>query len=155
MMCSPDKASKKPPRIGRFSLLHLMLFVAAVSVVVPPLYRYFNNFGHADWTRTSPFTDVQVEGDAAFVQFRGARYELVSINKASTKSILRSSRHRYGHLAEKRFIEDLPEVLVGMGFAPKETVSLVLRDATGKTVHVADAPMTEENRLLVYQARHR
>jgi hypothetical protein len=151
-MSSPDKTSKEQTRVIRFRLTHLMLFMAAVSVVVIISFRNLNNLGHSGWTRASPFTDVQVDGDAAFVEFRGARYELVSINKASTKAILRSARHRYGHLGEKRFIEDLPEVLAGMGFAQKETVSLVLCDSNGKRVYVADAPMTAENRNRVYQA---
>jgi hypothetical protein len=156
-MSSVDTASKKRKGVTglrRFSLKHLMFYMAVVGVCVLVIYRNWNNLGHADWKRASPFTDVQVDGDTAVVEFRGARYQLVSINQASTRSILRSARHRYGHLGEKRFIEDLPEVLAGMGFARKETVSLVLCDSTGKTVHVADAPMTAENRNRLYQATH-
>jgi hypothetical protein len=156
-MNSTDKTSNKQAGVTRvrFTLLHLMLFVAAVSVLVPPCYRSWNNLGHADWTRASPFTDVRVDGDAAMVEFRGARYELVSINDASTQAILRSARHRYGFLGEKRFIEDLPEVLAGMGFTRKDTVSLELCDSKGNRVCVPNAPMTNENRNRVYQARHR
>ena len=90
--------TKKQANVVRFRLLHLMLFIAAVGVLVAsirtPYFQYLNNRGHGEWTPASPFTDVQVEGDVAVVEFRGARYKLVSINKASTKEILRSARRR-------------------------------------------------------------
>ena len=151
-MRSTDAANDKPSGVPRFRLQQLLLSVAVLCVLVLPIYRYLNNLGHATWMRASPFTDVQVDEDAAWVEFRGARYELVSINNASVKSILSSARHRYGYRGEKRFIEDLPEVLAGMGFEQKPTVSLVLRDSDGEELTVADAPMTANNRYLVMEA---
>jgi hypothetical protein len=143
-------------RIPRFRLRDLLLLMAAVCVVVAalrtPVIQAWNNQGHGGWMRASPFTDVLVQGDDVVVEFRGARYELVSINGASTEAILESAWRRYGFLGEKRFIEDLPEVLAGMGFPRKRAVSLVLRDAGGNKIEAAEAPMTAQNRARVYQA---
>jgi hypothetical protein len=152
-MTPTDATSAKQPGALRFSMIDLMLFVAIVCAFVLPVYRAFNSVGHSSWPRGSPFTDVAVDGDAADVEFRGARYELVSINDAPTKAILTSARRRFDSQGEKRFIEDLPEVLGGMGLEPKKAVSLVLRDADGNEVHVADAPMTAANRDVVYAKR--
>jgi hypothetical protein len=126
----------------------------ALAVLRRPVSQAWNNMGHADWMRASPFTDVLVQGDAAFVEFLGARYELISINGASTAEILDSARDSYGaSYGEKRFIEDLPEVLDEMGFNRKATVSLVLRDAEGNLVDIPEAPMTAQNRNRVYRAQ--
>ena len=146
-----------PTGVTRFRLKQLLLFVTALCVAAAclrtPFLQMLNNRWHSDWVRASPFTDVRVERDVVLVEFDGARYELVSINGATSKDILRSARRRYGSLVEKRFIEDLPEVLGGLGMSPNEsTVELVLRDSTGKKVEVADAPMTAENRSRVYRS---
>lgn len=55
---------------------------------------------------------------------------------------------------EKRFAEDLVEVLSLMGHPPGPTVSLALTDpATGTATTVPRAPMTTENRRAIWQAR--
>ena len=82
-----------------------------------------------DWARLSPFTDVIVHGDAATVQFDGQAYELVSIDDIPTKAILAVAKQSYGNLWEKRFVEDIVEVLEQVGRRPEENVKLVLRDA--------------------------
>src|SRR5262245_30615847 len=75
-----SKDSKLPTRHSRFRfrISHLMLLTVAVAVVAPLLYQHWNNAGHADWMRASPFTDVQVKGDTVLVEFNKVRYELVS-----------------------------------------------------------------------------
>jgi hypothetical protein len=135
-------------------LLMVMAWMCiALAVLRRPVFQMWNNQGHGGWMRASPFTDVLVQEDAAIVEFRAAHYELVSINGASTAEILDSAGDLYGSLGEKRFVEDLPEVLTGMGFPRTATVSLVLRDAEGNLVDVPEAPMTAENRVRVYQAQ--
>lgn len=143
------------PSTAQFQLRHLMLLVTisciAVALFRTPFLQARNNQGHTDWVRASPFTFVEVDADDVQVQFEGERYELVSINGTSTKGILRSAHRQFGSLGEKRFIEDLPEVLVGLGASPDDTtVDLVLTNAAGDEVVVSDAPMTAENRSLVY-----
>jgi hypothetical protein len=108
------------------------------------------------WARLSPFTDVSVRGDAATVQFDGQTYELVSIDDVPTKAILAVAKKSYGNLWEKRFVEDIVEVLEQLGRRPEKTVKLVLRDAQSGAIKTVDrAPLTAENRRQVYAARYR
>ncbi len=152
-----DELSTKP----RFRLRQMLAFVAFVCVIAAllrtPFLQTRNNLGHTDWLRGSPFTRVDLKDGTAQVEFEGKPYELVSINGKTTEQILDSSRRRFGSsLGEKRFIEDLPAVLGGLGLNPDETaVDLVLIDSDGKTVEIKDAPMTEANRALVYRTSRR
>lgn len=107
------------------------------------------------WTRLSPFTKVQcLDGDNVQVQFDGKDYELLSIDDLPTAKILQASRKQFGERWEKRFVEDIVEVLTGMGHPPGDNVKLALRDPqTAETHTVARAPLTHDNRRTVYQ-RH-
>ena len=108
------------------------------------------------WARLSPFTDVNVRGDAATVQFDGQTYELVSIDDVATKAILALAKKSYGNLWEKRFVEDIVEVLERLGRRPEKTVKLLLRDPQSGALKTVDrAPLTAENRRRVYAARYR
>lgn len=155
-MQSADIASDQPAFRTRFNLKQLLVYISLFCLLVAclrtPFLQARNNQGHSEWLRASPFTKVSLNNDTAEVEFNEKVYELVSINGKTTRQILTSSRRRYGSsMAEKRFIEDLPAVLGGLGLSPDATsVDLVLRDSTGKTTEVQDAPMTAENRARVY-----
>lgn len=104
--------------------------------------------------KLSPFTEVVTEGDTAQVRYEGKRYELLELDGLKTKEILDFARKRYGGRWVKRFAEDLVEVLAGMGRKPGATVKLVLLDPETRERRTVDrAPMTEENRRKVWQAR--
>ncbi|MEL6110200.1 MAG: serine/threonine-protein kinase, partial [Planctomycetota bacterium] len=104
----------------------------------------------------SPFTRVTHRSpETALVQFEGTEYELISIAEIKTAEVLRHCRSKYGDDWDKRFAEDLVEVLDGLGKKVVQTIALELRLVeTGNTVKVAAAPMTKANRDLVYQSRH-
>jgi hypothetical protein len=90
--------------------------------------------------------------DRVAVEFESRSYWLKSIESWSTKEILESCRKEYGPRWEKRFVEDIAEVLTNMGATPSGTVKLVLVDReTGKRRVVSEAPMTLENRRAVYE----
>ena len=107
--------------------------------------------------RISPFTEVvHLESGIVNVRFQGRIYELVSINDTETSAILLSCQTNYGRLWQKRFDEDLPEVLERMGLDVGTSIKLELRDpASAEIVRVAKAQMTEANRRAVYKARQR
>jgi hypothetical protein len=105
--------------------------------------------------KLSPFTEVRIEDGVARVQFEGAFYELVKLDGLPVGRILDYCRKTYEEKAEKRFAEDLVEVLLGMGRKPGATVALVLRDDKGKLHRIAKAPMTRLNRRRVRDARQR
>ncbi len=94
--------------------------------------------------KASPFTAVRWEGDAPVVRFEGQWYHFEGLDGLSGADILAYARQTYGDRWQKRFSEDLVEVLHGMGHTPAVDVRLTLRRA-GETV-VKMGRMTEENR---------
>ncbi|HEX4143047.1 MAG TPA: M56 family metallopeptidase [Pirellulales bacterium] len=157
-------------RFGRRLSWRTRLAVAAVGLAILPLAlsaaRSKAQSGDAEaparagrpaggWARLSPFTAAHVRGDAADVEFEGKQYELVSIDGLTTKELLDGARKQYGILWEKRFVEDLVEVMDGVGHKPAGTVKLVLRDPTsGETKTAERAPMSAENRAKLYAKLH-
>lgn len=103
--------------------------------------------------KLSPFSQVSCQGDVAMVTYNGLPMELVSLNGLPTKQILDHCKQRYGGRWEKRFAEDLVEVLGDMGQKVGNTCALVLKDAEGKIVEVEQAKMTPELRQQVWRAR--
>ena len=107
------------------------------------------------WARLSPFTEVSCAEDKALVTFSGKRYELISIDGISTKQILDFCRETFSTRWEKRFAEDLVEVMSGMGKEVGSSVNLALKELdTNKEITVPDAPLTAENRRAVWEKRH-
>jgi serine/threonine-protein kinase len=105
--------------------------------------------------KISPFTEVRYEGEETVaVRVRGQMYRLVSIDGIATKQILQSARDHFGDLWQKRFAEDLVEVLWAMDHRPGESVRLELIDPkTEKAITIDKAPMTEANRQKIWYAR--
>jgi Peptidase family S41 len=125
--------------------------VAAISWADPGVAR-----AAAEWAKLSPFTSVKTSTNSARVRYEDHDYELVSINGLTTGQILDVCRQEYGDLWEKRFAEDLVEVLVAAGrpMAKDNTVKLVLRSVgDGKETTVERAAMTEENRRAIMLER--
>ena len=105
--------------------------------------------------KLSPFTQVSCHDDSAVVVFSGKRYELISIDGLPAMQILEFCHKTYAARWEKRFAEDLVEVLSGMGKTVGGSVNLVLKDLdTDEVIKVSDAPMTTENRRSVWKNRH-
>ena len=105
--------------------------------------------------KLSPFTQVSCHDDNAVVVFSGKRYELISIDGLQAIQILEFCHKTYAARWEKRFAEDLVEVLSGMGKTVGNSVDLVLKDLdTDEVIKVSDAPMTTENRRSVWKNRH-
>ena len=104
--------------------------------------------------KLSPFTQVSCHDDNAVVVFSGRRYELISIDGLPAVQILDFCHKTFAARWEKRFAEDLVEVLSGMGKVVDSSVNLVLKDLdTDKVIEVSDAPMTAENRRSVWENR--
>ncbi len=93
----------------------------------------------------SPFTDVEVCKDGTVrVEFEGSYYECIAINDIPVADILESSKKQFKHKWKKRFVEDLTQVMAGMGKHPKGgIVELALRELdSGQRRTVANAPLT-------------
>jgi hypothetical protein len=110
----------------------------------------------ADWAELSPFTSVKTATNSARVRFEGHEYDLVSINGLTAEQILDFCRKEYGDKWEKRFAEDLVEVLAAAGhpMTKDKTVKLVLKSVEdGKETTIERAAMTEENRRAIMLER--
>ena len=104
--------------------------------------------------KLSPFTQVSCHDDNVVVVFSGKRYELISIDELPATQIFEFCQKTYAARWEKRFAEDLVEVMSGMGKEAGTIVSLVLKELdTNNLITVPDAPMTAENRRAVWESR--
>jgi hypothetical protein len=77
--------------------------------------------------QASPFTAVRWNGDEPVVQLDGQWYDLVSLDGLTKDEMLAYARKTYGDRWQKRFSEDLVELLRGMGHPPGVEVKLALR----------------------------
>ncbi len=103
--------------------------------------------------RAAPYRAIRWQGKTAQVQIDGNWYELQAINDVSTDSIVAFSESIAEDKWQKHFEEDLVELMTRMGHQPRNTVSLSLKDSSGKDVMLKDVPMTEENRDALREAR--
>jgi C-terminal processing protease CtpA/Prc len=84
--------------------------------------------------KASPFTAVGWENEEPSVKFEGVWYGFVALDTLSKARILNFCKSEYGDKWQKRFSEDLVEVLREMNHYPKKEVSLTL-EVVGDTLH--------------------
>ena len=99
-------------------------------------------FGYA---KVAPYSGVRWDDDRPVVRIEGRWFPLVSIDNVPVEAIVEFSRREFGDKAQKRFGEDLVELLSKMGHEPKWEVTLAVETRRG-TVERIPAKMTEENR---------
>jgi hypothetical protein len=97
--------------------------------------------------KASPFTAVKWEDEKPLVQFEGDWYEFVSIDGIGREELIAACRKDSERRWQKRFSEDLVEMLKKLGKTPKATVTLVLAKE-GKRIEKTGT-LTEENRRKV------
>lgn len=107
----------------------------------------------AEFPKRAPYAGVRWEGDKPVVNMDKNWFTLVSIDGISAADIVAFCRGHYQDNWQKRFEEDLVEVLAGMGHEPKDTVELVVvPDRSSKQRTVKNVPMTEANRRAIKAA---
>lgn len=97
--------------------------------------------------KASPFTAVKWDDEKPLVQFEGEWYEFVSIDGVSREDLIAACRKDSERRWQRRFSDDLVEMLKKMGKTPKTSVALVLAK-DGKNVEKTGT-LTEENRRKV------
>jgi CubicO group peptidase (beta-lactamase class C family) len=103
--------------------------------------------------RKSPFAAVRWQDSQPEVQLDDEWFKLVSLDELPADDIIAFSRKTYGDLWQKRFEEDLVELLSRMGHPPQDTVTLVVQSlTTSQTRTVEEVPMTEANRQAIKAA---
>ncbi len=101
----------------------------------------------AEHPKRAPYTAVRWEGDTPVVKIGDEWLTLISLDGVAAGDIVAFSRRTYQENWQKRFEEDLVEVLAGMGHEPKDTVQLVVSPPGSSEKQTLDVvPMTEANR---------
>jgi hypothetical protein len=110
----------------------------------------------ADGTRNekkSPFTAVRWQEAQPEVQLDDQWFKLVSINDLPAAEIVAFSQRTFENQWQKRFEEDLVELLSRMGHPPQDKVILEVQSLTsGETQVRKGVPMTEANRQAIKAA---
>ena len=109
-----------------------------------------NNFD-----QLSPFTKVEFVEDKIMVEFDGKSWQWLGLDDLDVDDIVAYSKEKFGASRwQKRIAEDLVEVLAGMDHEPGRSVALrLLNTESGEEVEIAEAAMTEANRLSVWRNR--
>ena len=76
--------------------------------------------------KASPFTAVKWENEQPIVKFENEWYHFEKLDHLSKKEIRDFCKTAYGDNWQKRFSEDLVDVLIGLGYHPNLRVSLQL-----------------------------
>jgi hypothetical protein len=107
------------------------------------------------YPKLAPFSAVRWKDSTPEVKVKDVWYELLAINDTEAKDIVKFCKDREEKLWQKRFEEDLVEMMARMGHEPGEKVTLKVRDLdSGKTTVLKDVPNTHENRQAIWRARH-
>ena len=115
----------------------------------PGAFKLKTKYGYA---RVAPFTGVRWKKDRPIVRVNDTWSPLVSINDIPIDSIMEFADKEFGSIAQKRFAEDLVQVLLKMGHEPEWRVTLGLQMPNGK-IQASEVLMTEEKRQQVFTGR--
>lgn len=105
------------------------------------------------YAKVAPYTGIRWEQDTPIVCVNGQWQALVSINEIPIARIMEFANKEYRGKAQKRFAEDLVEVMAKMGYQPDWKVTLELRSEDGQ-VEKSQVLMTKEKRELVRKSLH-
>lgn len=111
--------------------------------------------GQEHFEKLAPYTNIRWNDKTPEVFLDDTWYELVSVNDVAVAELVAFCEKSYQSKWQKRFDEDLVQVLAESGHRVGKTVKLVLREGiTGKTVTRDSVPMTSENRRAIMDAKY-
>ena len=126
-------------------------WVLALALLVLPAPR---PVAAEDFPKVAPFSAVRWKGDTPEVEVAGRWYGLLAIDGTQVGDIVASCRAKYGEKWDKRFEEDLPEVMAGLGKRVGDAVALRVKDLESGAEKTLDGvAMTKENRSRLRAAR--
>jgi hypothetical protein len=107
------------------------------------------------YPKLAPYSAIRWKESTPEVKVNDVWYELLAIDDTEAKEIVQFCKDKEKDLWQKRFEEDLVEMMARMGHEPGEKVTLKVRDLkTEKTVVLKDVPNTHANRQAIWEARH-
>jgi len=133
-----------------------ILFFAILFIGVPAIIYaayYLETTFSGEYPKLSPFAAVRWQESQPEVMVDDEWYKLVSLNGIPAADIVAFSQETFGDKWQKRFEEDLVELLTLMEHPPDDTVTLVVETLdTSETRTLEDVPMTRANRKAVRDA---
>jgi hypothetical protein len=107
------------------------------------------------YAKLAPYSGVRWKDSTPEVKVNDTWYELLAIDDTAAGDIVKYCKEKEEKVWQKRFEEDLVEMMGRMGHEPGEKVTLKLRDLkTGKTEVRKDVPNTHANRQAIWSARN-
>ncbi len=104
--------------------------------------------------KASPFTAVKWENNQPIVQFETKWYVLEKLDIYTTQEILDFCKLTYGKKWQKRFSEDLVEVLNKMDSSPNLTVNLILSNNDKKQSVIGTYTFNNRQKVLDFNNDH-
>jgi len=143
--------------VEKTGMLKRLLIIACLCFVAFKLFDlaciFVGRSEGAGYPRLSPFAAVRWQESQPEVKVGEQWYKLVSLDDVPAADIVAFSRETYANRWQKRFEEDLVELLSRMGHPPQNTVKLVVRSLTTSETQVLEGiPMTEANRQAIKAA---
>ncbi|MBX3178425.1 MAG: serine hydrolase [Candidatus Hydrogenedentes bacterium] len=117
----------------RRTLIGNILAVLILVIGVPAILYFAVGIGGDDFPKLAPFTDVRWGDSFPEVDVDGKPYFLYAIDDIFVDEIIGYCKLTYPDKWQKRFSEDLVEVLAGMGHKTGDTVRLGLISKPGRT----------------------
>ncbi|KYG72795.1 S41 family peptidase [Roseivirga echinicomitans] len=103
-------------------------------------------------TKASPFTAVKWEEGQPIVQFDNEWYHFEKLDHLDKEEILAFCKSEFGGKWQRRFSEDLVEVLEGLHYAPNVKVELQLSQNGVSKTYIGTFTLANRQRALQYNA---
>lgn len=143
---------KKTGLLERLLIVACLCFVALMLVGLAVRLSRDRSEG-TGYPRLSPFAAVRWQDSQPEVKIGEEWYRLVSLDDVAAEEIVAFSRETYADRWQKRFEEDLVELLSRMGHPPQETVKLEVQSLTSSETQVLEhVPLTAANRNAIKAA---
>jgi hypothetical protein len=108
------------------------------------------------WARQAAYEDIvwpEDKSETPRVLLKGVWYELLSVENLPVKDLIEYARRTFPGQWQKRFEEDMVEILDGLGRPQAAEVSLGLRDLTTNQTVIHLSPMNTEHRRKLMLAK--
>ncbi|WP_417392848.1 hypothetical protein [Gimesia sp.] len=128
-------------------ILGLVAFFVIMLLVVFLVETARDSARNEPHPEKSPFAAVRWQESQPEVRLDETWYQLVSLDGLSASEIVTFSKQTYDDKWQKRFEEDLVELLTRMGHPPADQVTLVVQSlSSSERQTLKGVPMTYENR---------
>jgi len=122
-----------------------------LTILFITFFSIINVFGQKlELKKASPFTAVKWENEEPIVKFNEEWYQFEKLDHLSKKELLDFCKKEYGKKWQKRFSEDLVEVLKGLNFIPNKQVNLELSESGITKPYVGVFTFENRQRCLLY-----